>query len=978
MPIEIPKRLETHLAKDNAWYNCVTILKAQVEQFLSGSPEFFPDYTFHGIAHINAVLQAADKLILREAFTPSDYTEKEADSGLLAPMDVAYLVCAILLHDLGMFLHRDGVRKVASSSRRITGFGDKPWKTVWQDYTERTKRFSSERMHYQFGKLMTVSTSILDKEPLNDDDKRIIGEFLRQNHGRLAHEIAVYGLPGSSNIDLFAQTSLTDEERNLIGLLARSHTMDIRDTEDFLKAKFEEGPMPENTPVFFLMAVLRIADYLDAGDHRAPQILEDNQKIYVPVSEAEWSWNQRINLQKCRWNLTKKNRYIYATPKSSIEYVRLDKWMRGVQRELDLSWSILAEQYPNGYRLSIHRLTSRIYQKEYRKEMNEHFLPEEVKVTASPEITRLMIEPLYGSEPTYGIRELLQNAVDACLERKDHEYQKGTPSHYKGKVNIYIDPWIDPTTGESLGVFTIEDNGIGMDAHVLMNYYLSAGASYRSSEEWKRNYTEDGHARIARTGRFGVGFLAAFLLGNSVSVTTQHINDEKGYTFEFSNIAKPLNITRTKRALGPGTTIRIVMKSGVIDRLKDEHQDSPWYGWYAFDDPEIRYIQDGTPMNQKTVFLSRAPAANPAWLPLKSKIFESYLWHPGTGSDPCSKASPVFLCNGIPIRNTRSHSTLQNIGLSIPFPHVSVIDPDARLEINLARSEILRFPAKDTLIDQVLRYHIARLLMTPWETENDYQDNLTRGFCLRSVGQHGRIPFLLSSAGFTLNYASFLRVMEITQLALLYYEGEDASSAVDVVNTQFPEYMPFSIAVGSEAQPDPNLLMSNQYYFRSPSDFANTILSAWKGLWDEMAINVDLDRYPGAVAIRDDVYFALRNNIMTDPLPAYCSHQENTYRFDRYGGIPQEMTCVIDNLDPALFPFSMQLIFVEYDYRLRDYGDPNLPFPRLLQELLGPNADHPNRDMWIPFDMEERKKKFPEAFEELEPFFDYIRCNPTP
>ena len=149
-------------------------------------------------------------------------------------------------------------------------------------------------------------------------------------------------------------------------------------------------------------------------------------------------------------------------------------------------------------------------------------------------------------------------------------------------------------------------------------------------------------------------------------------------------------------------------------------------------------------------------------------------------------------------------------------------------------------------------------------------------------------------------------------------------------------------------------------------------------LWDEMAINVDLDRYPGAVAIRDDVYFALRNNIMTDPLPAYCSHQENTYRFDRYGGIPQEMTCVIDNLDPALFPFSMQLIFVEYDYRLRDYGDPNLPFPRLLQELLGPNADHPNRDMWIPFDMEERKKKFPEAFEELEPFFDYIRCNPTP
>ena len=92
--------------------------------------------------------------------------------------------------------------------------------------------------------------------------------------------------------------------------------------------------------------------------------------------------------------------------------------------------------------------------------MNSRFLTEEVKITANPEITKLMIAPLYGDNPTFGVRELLQNSVDACLERKEKEAKKENPSDYHGLVTISIDSRHDLGNDKEMDVFTIEDNGI--------------------------------------------------------------------------------------------------------------------------------------------------------------------------------------------------------------------------------------------------------------------------------------------------------------------------------------------------------------------------------------------------------------------------------------------------------------------------------------------------------------------------------------
>jgi hypothetical protein len=48
---------------------------------------------------------------------------------------------------------------------------------------------------------------------------------------------------------------------------------------------------------------------------------------------------------------------------------------------------------------------------------------------------------------------------------------------------------------------------------------------------------------------------------------------------------------------------------------------------------------------------------------------------------------------------------------------------------------------------------------------------------------------------------------------------------------------------------------------------------------------------------------------------------------------------------------------------------------KMIKELLIPEPGWP-QDLWIPFDMAERKKKFKKAFDELKPYMDHIQKYP--
>ena len=951
--IIIPNRLQGRLSLDSTWQPVVTTLKEKVQKIIRESPCFFPDYTDHGIDHVNEVLILANRLIPEDTYacmvTDTEY--------LLDPRSVGFLVCAILVHDLGMFLKTDGMEQLVYgdySSHLVKGLDKEDWRTSWSKYVVKTKRLKDNEMDHLFGHRVTVSEDCARKGfSTNGDDRRVIGEFLRQNHGRLAHEIAVHGFPGDRGTMLIAGDGITDEDRDMIGLLARSHQMNIRDTEEYIE-RFGEGSKPHSIPAFYLMTVLRMADYLDASEKRAPEILERIQKIRVPASETEWSWNQRITKGPKQWDLKKHNLEINATPQKSTEYVLLDNWLRSVQAELDLCWSILADQYSGEpYRLTIHRVRSNIQQKKSQEKLNEKFLTKEAKITANPAIVKLMMAPLYGDNPTYGVRELLQNAVDACLEREKWEKDHGNPN-YKGRVDIRIEN----------GVFTITDNGMGMNEDVLLNYYLSAGSSYRSSDAWAAANTKDGKSQVARTGKFGVGFLAAFLLGDKIEVHTQHCADTKGYHFTFGQESATLDVERLKRA-EPGTTITIRLKPTAIRKWDNGPK---WHNWYAFDDPVVSYTFNGKPVEYRNLRLHRPPADTPGWFQFHTKDFEAYHWKPNLTS-----RQPEFYCNGIQIYHEFPGSMVES-GPHIYYPHISILDKQGKLAVDLARKELEEIPMKEALPQEVLRWHIARLLLTPWNSEEDHRQNLILGFTLRANETYGHLPFLLVPGGFQLNHASLLRSLSVRDYVVLYHEGPAARDARLSARNFLLEDKPCTIVAADvyKQRPSDDYAMRKLYY-NTPSAFANDLLGNDTGLLDSFSIVYKISDRTHSLWFHPDVPDKLdqilRERITLDE-PSATAHLLTGYWRGRKSNMP---------IDPERFPAEQfpATFHVVLDLRDSDFSERTVPlFFKMIKELLIPEPGWP-QDLWIPFDMAERKKKFKKAFEELKPYMDHIQKYPV-
>ena len=119
---------------------------------------------------------------------------------------------------------------------------------------------------------------------------------------------------------------------------------------------------------------------------------------------------------------------------------------------------------------------------------------------------------------------------------------------------------------ERLGV-AISDKGIGMDAKIVVDYYLTAGASFRRSEEWRQMFEDsEGKSKVLRAGRFGIGALASFLVGPEIEVWTRRVDEVEGLKFKARIDSKFIELNRCKMPIG-GTTIKIRMSRRCASRL---------------------------------------------------------------------------------------------------------------------------------------------------------------------------------------------------------------------------------------------------------------------------------------------------------------------------------------------------------------------------------------------------------------------------
>lgn len=536
---------------------------------------FFPEYTDHDVTHFEAVLETAVDLA----------TDKSLE--LMTDIDFAALTTSVMLHDLGMHLTKDGFETLVSAKSPmvpIEGFGDLPWNELWVSFLAEAKRFDAKKLEALFGSNYEPVTAFPSfSEPWDEFDILLVGEFLRRHHPRLAHEIALSGMPSKDGTLIQFCNNNSDQDRflnDISGLIARSHGMSLRDTFSYLETHYHNKIETRSAHPVFLMALLRIADYLQIQSARAPSARTDVSKFKSPVSSREWSVHQ------CVTDITNiadpEAIDITAHPQDIDTFLRLEFWIRDLQRELDMSWAVLGEVYGlhahsglNKLGLKIRRLRSNIDDAEDFSQ-TVTYLPEQIAfTTAGSELLKLLVGPLYANDISVGLRELVQNATDAVKEL-DSLVNEGTIEPTEGRTDISADVQVDfVQDGESrerptpkIVEITITDRGVGMTADIIKNYFLKAGASFRSSDVWKEQFEKaDGSLRVQRSGRFGVGALAAFLIGEKIEVYTRHYSEptENGLRFSASIETTSINIVKVTCPIG--TKIRIKVPEHLQKKL---------------------------------------------------------------------------------------------------------------------------------------------------------------------------------------------------------------------------------------------------------------------------------------------------------------------------------------------------------------------------------------------------------------------------
>ncbi|XP_035740390.1 endoplasmin-like [Vespa mandarinia] len=187
------------------------------------------------------------------------------------------------------------------------------------------------------------------------------------------------------------------------------------------------------------------------------------------------------------------------------------------------------------------------------------------KFTFQTEVNRMMkliINSLYRNKEIF-LRELISNASDALdkirlLSLTDKNVLNANPEL---AIRIKAD--------KENKILSITDSGIAMTKSDLINNLGTIAKSGTAEFLGKMQDVKNAQDMNDMIGQFGVGFYSAFLVANTVVVTTKH-NDDKQYIWESDSSS--YNIVEDPRGdtLKRGTTISLHMKDEALDFLEED------------------------------------------------------------------------------------------------------------------------------------------------------------------------------------------------------------------------------------------------------------------------------------------------------------------------------------------------------------------------------------------------------------------------
>ena len=193
-------------------------------------------------------------------------------------------------------------------------------------------------------------------------------------------------------------------------------------------------------------------------------------------------------------------------------------------------------------------------------------------------ISTISSPQFYGDENVY-LRELLQNAMDACMTRSALEWSWGTEfleleeARAVNSMRKLFTPRISISYNSLTQRLTVEDNGIGINAEDVEYYVSQIGRSYYTSEEFQLQ-----QLHYEPIGHFGIGLLSCFMVARAVLIeskkdrcvnTAWNVADKQSLeaiTAKWFEGAREIEYINSNR-LESGTKITLVLKPKYAMRL---------------------------------------------------------------------------------------------------------------------------------------------------------------------------------------------------------------------------------------------------------------------------------------------------------------------------------------------------------------------------------------------------------------------------
>ena len=220
----------------------------------------------------------------------------------------------------------------------------------------------------------------------------------------------------------------------------------------------------------------------------------------------------------------------------------------------------------------------------------------------------LMGRQLYG-EPALAIRELYQNALDACrwrATRQEYRHRKhGDPADWAGLIRF-----TQSTDGDGRPYIECEDNGVGMDLNTLKHVFANAGERFVYGQEFRAEQAAwaelDPPLGVVSNSQFGVGVFSYFMLADEITVTTRHqgrdgVAEPHAYEVRIASSGSLFQIRPAPGLAGGGTRVRLYLSGdspgiSVLATLRGllwiaEHRvvASDWLGEETWEPGELRY-----------------------------------------------------------------------------------------------------------------------------------------------------------------------------------------------------------------------------------------------------------------------------------------------------------------------------------------------------------------------------------------------------